>query len=60
VVDAALIERVIAEELDVVRGQLGDARFEAGHFALARRLFTELVLADELAEFLTLHAYPHL
>jgi malate synthase len=60
VVDAPLIERVIAEELDVVRGQLGDARFEGGHFGLARRLFTELVLADELAEFLTLHAYPHL
>lgn len=60
VVDAALIERVIAEELALVREQVGAARFDAGRFTLARELFTELVLADELAEFLTLRAYPYL
>ena len=60
VVDAALVERVIAEELEVVRAELGDATFESGRFALARELFTELVLADELADFLTLRAYSQL
>ena len=60
VVDAALVERVIAEELEVVRAEIGDATFESGRFALARELFTELVLADELADFLTLRAYSQL
>jgi malate synthase len=57
VVDAGLIERVIAEELEVVRRELGEPRFTTGRFALARDLFTEMVLADELADFLTLRAY---
>jgi malate synthase len=60
VVDAALIEQVITEELAVVRAQIGERRFDEGHFVRARELFTELVLADELADFLTLRAYPHL
>ncbi|MFV8754604.1 malate synthase A [Nannocystaceae bacterium ST9] len=60
VIDAALIERVIAEELELVRAELGEPRFAQGRFALARELFTELVLADELADFLTLRAYTYL
>jgi malate synthase len=48
VVDEALIRRVVEDETRSM-----DA-------ALASELFLELVLADELAPFLTLHAYPYL
>ncbi|KIG18555.1 Malate synthase [Enhygromyxa salina] len=59
-VNEALLRAVVADELTTIRAQLGDAQFEAGRFALARDLLLELVLADELAEFSTLRAYPHL
>lgn len=59
-VDAELVRRVVAEELAVIRAELGDARFDAGRFELARDIFLDLTLAEELAEFLTLAAYPYL
>jgi malate synthase len=59
-VDEALLRSIVADEFITIRGELGDARFDAGRFALARDLLLELVLADELEEFLTLSAYPHL
>ncbi|NVB40751.1 malate synthase A [Pseudenhygromyxa sp. WMMC2535] len=59
-VDAALIESVITEELAGLREALGSERFDAGRFTLAAQLFRKLVLADELADFLTLEAYEHL
>lgn len=59
-VDDALIRELIADEMQTIRREIGDARFEAGRFDLARELFTSLVLADELDDFLTLSAYPHL
>src|SRR5690606_2819167 len=60
VVDAELIRRIVAEELQTIRAEVGDRRFDSGRFALARDLFLELALADELADFLTLGAYAHL
>jgi malate synthase len=60
IVDAALIRQVIAEELQTIRAEVGDARFESGRFELARDLFAQLVLAEELADFLTVGAYAHL
>jgi malate synthase len=59
-VDAALIREVVADELQTIRAEIGDARFDTGRFELARDLFLELTLADELAEFLTIRAYPHI
>ncbi len=59
-VDAALITAVIDDEMKVLRGQLGEARFAEGKFELARQLFEELSTAEELADFLTLPAYEHL
>jgi malate synthase len=60
IVDAALIREIVADELKAIRAEIGDERFDAGRFALARDLFLELALADELADFLTLGAYPHI
>lgn len=59
-VDSELVTRVIADEMQTIRGEVGEARFAAGRFELARELFTELVMADEFADFLTLGAYAHL
>nr|WP_295660612.1 malate synthase A [Polymorphobacter sp.] len=58
-VDAALIERVIAEQLDVWQAAVGDNFYTAGKFVEAAEVFRELALADELEAFLTLPAYAH-
>ena len=60
IIDAALIRQVVAEEMQTIRAEVGDARFESGRFELARELFSQLVLADTLADFLTLGAYAQL
>ncbi len=54
-----LVERIIAEELDKIRTQLG-AGYDAPRFDQARSLFTEVALADDYAEFLTLPAYERM
>ncbi len=60
IVDADLIRTIVGEEMQTIHAEVGDARFEGGRFELARDLFLELALADELADFLTLGAYAHL
>ncbi len=54
-----LVERIIGEELAAIRAQLGDA-YDAAQYEQARSLFTEVALADEYAEFLTLPAYERM
>ena len=47
----------IAEEMERVRGEVGDARFASGRFDEARALFEKLSLADTFEDFLTVPAY---
>jgi malate synthase len=54
-----LVEQIIGQELDTIRKQLGDG-YDAPRFEQARSLFTEVALADEYAEFLTLPAYERM
>jgi malate synthase len=54
-----LVERIIAEELDKIQTQLG-AGYDKPRFEQARSLFTEVALADDYAEFLTLPAYERM
>jgi malate synthase len=49
--------RVVEEEMQRVRGEVGDARFGGGRFPEARDLFVRLSTAPEFIEFLTLPAY---
>ena len=58
-VEPALIERIIGEQLAVWQRDVGDNFFAAGKFAEAADVFRELVLADRLEAFLTLPAYAH-
>ena len=57
---AALYGKLLEEEMDAIRDELGEARFAGGHFQLAMRLFDEMIRADDFAEFLTLPAYQYL
>jgi malate synthase len=55
-----LVRGTIGEELEKIRGMLGPERFDGGKFALAARLFDQMMTGSEFPEFLTLVAYDHL
>ncbi len=57
---ADYFKRVMAEEVDVVKSEVGDARWTSGHFTDAIKLMEDLCLQDEFAEFLTLGAYERI
>jgi len=59
-VTAALARALLSEELARLERRLGPEAFAAGRFPLAAELFLDLIEAEELADFLTLAAYPHL
>jgi malate synthase len=54
------VERVIDEEVAAIRERLGGEAFASGRWEDARALFTDLALADELADFLTIPAYERM
>jgi malate synthase len=58
-VTADLVERIITEELGLVREQYG-AAFDAPQFDQAVALFKEVALADDYADFLTIPAYERM
>jgi malate synthase len=49
--------RVVEEEMQRIRGEVGDARFTGGRFPEARDLFVRLSTAAKFEDFLTLPAY---
>jgi malate synthase len=55
-----MVRELVRQELDRIRRERGDERFERGHFPAATRLFDELVASESLEEFLTLKAYQRL
>ena len=59
-VDAALIDRLMGEEAEVVKGEVGAERFGAGKFAEAQKLYLSLLKEPTLTDFLTLPAYESL
>ncbi len=58
-VDAALINRVIDEQLAVWKAEVGDNFFATGKYLDAADVFRTLVLAENLEPFLTVPAYEH-
>jgi malate synthase len=56
-IDAALVQRTIPQQLEKLRGVVGAARFEAGNFEKAARLFEEMSLTRDFPDFLTIPAY---
>ena len=56
-VNSALIKQAVANEVASLKQQYGEDGFAKGHYGPAAKLLEEMVLADELAEFLTIPAY---
>jgi len=58
--DVALFGQLLEEEMDAIRSEVGDDRFNNGNFQLAMELFDQMIRDDDFAEFLTLPAYQHI
>jgi malate synthase len=54
-----LVERLIEEEMSAIRDQEGDG-FGGGRWGDARSLFTEMALAEDFEDFLTIPAYERM
>lgn len=52
-----LFRQMLAEELLVIKNELGDTRFNGGRFDDAARLMEQITTSDELIDFLTLPGY---
>ena len=50
-------EKILDEEYNVVQEEVGQATLDSGKFVEARSILKDLVLSDELTDFLTLPAY---
>jgi malate synthase len=59
VVKRDMVERLIDEELSKIRATSGES-FDAERYGQAVALFTEVALADNFAEFLTIPAYERM
>lgn len=60
VVTKALFKQYLDEEIQVVKQEVGSARFAAGRFAEAAELMAKLTTSDELTNFLTVPGYDYL
>src|SRR5882724_5534415 len=56
-VTVQLVREITKDELERIRQERGEQRFQQGHFPEATRVFDELVASENLPEFLTLKAY---
>jgi len=59
IVSQDMVERLIDEELTKIRAMTGE-EFDAARYGQATALFTEVALADNFAEFLTVPAYERM
>jgi malate synthase len=59
-IDLPLVHRILDEELERIRAQVGEERFDGGCYRAAAEITEELISSDELQDFLTLIAYEHL
>jgi malate synthase len=59
-IDWALVETLIAEELEKICELVGQDNFAAGRFEEARRILTQLLQNDAFDDFLTLVAYDYI
>ena len=59
-VTTSLFQRIVGEELDKIRSEVGVAVFDYGQFELAWKIFADVATSDNFIEFLTLPAYDYL
>ena len=54
---ADYFRKVLAEEIEVVKSEVGEDRWNGGHFAEAEKLLDALCVSEDFDTFLTLEAY---
>ncbi|EJC6797970.1 malate synthase A [Vibrio parahaemolyticus] len=59
-VTKALFETYLQEEVEVVKQEVGEERYQAGRFEEAAQLMVKLTTSDELTNFLTVPGYDYL
>lgn len=59
-INSELYDRLMAEEITKIQGEIGAERFARGHFPKAIEMFLRMVKADTFDEFLTLPAYEQI
>ncbi|MDX2074862.1 MAG: malate synthase A [bacterium] len=59
-VTESLYSQFLEEEMDAIKGEVGDTRFKGGKYLLASEIFDQMIRRDEFTEFLTLPAYEYL
>ncbi len=59
-VTADLVRATIPEQLAHIKAQIGEARYDAGKFPQAAKLFEQMMTSSDLKDFLTLEAYNYL
>jgi malate synthase len=55
-----LADAILKEEMTKIRSVVGDARYAAGQYERASKIFSELITSREFVQFLTLPAYEYL
>ncbi len=60
IVTKALFRQYLAQEIEVVKSELGQERFNSGRFDEAAELMEKLTTSDELTNFLTIPGYDYL
>jgi len=53
-------ESILFQELDAIKNEIGEDRFNSGKFDMASKLFKDMILKDDFDEFLTLPAYKYI
>ena len=56
----SLITQMFENELEVIKNEIGEEKFNNGKFNLAMDLFRDMIFKKEFDEFLTLPAYQHI
>jgi malate synthase len=59
-VTVELFRELMAEEMDVIKNEVGEERFNAGRFDEAAKIMDRFTTSDELVDFLTVPAYDYL
>jgi malate synthase len=59
-VTAELVRGVLVEEMERIRGSVGEETWQGGRPAETREIFEQVALSGELIEFLTVPAYEYL
>ena len=55
-----LFDKWLKEEMETIKLEIGEKRFNSGKFAVASSLFSEMIKKNEFDEFLTLPIYNYL